>query len=453
MGHHLMAASVFESPMLARLFPTGDIGRLFTDTAEIRAMILVEGALARAQGAQGVIPTDSANAINRAAMEIQIDPSALATATGQNGVSVPALVAAFRTEMQAPEHAQYLHWGATSQDIIDTGLMLRLRQALMLIEADLEPTLVALANLATSHAELPMAGRTYGQHATPTSFGALVATWGGPLLSLARELPDLRASCLLVSLSGAAGTASALGPDPAALRAAMAASLGLTDPERSWHTDRGPVLRLADWMTRLCLALGKIGEDATELVQTGIAELSLGGAGASSTMPQKQNPVAPSVLAALARQQTGLMSTLHSSAIHRNQRDGAAWFTEWLCLPQIVLGAASATRTAATLCPGLAPQSATMADTLGGGLDMIHAEALSFALATTMPRPEAQTEVKRLCREAIGTGTPLRDLVARDHPKLAVAALFDPAHQIGQAPAEARGFAAQVKDHYSQDPD
>ncbi|HSG56947.1 MAG TPA: lyase family protein, partial [Paracoccaceae bacterium] len=199
-----MAASVFDSPLYSRLFPSGEVGKLFTDSAEVRAMLLVEGALAKAQGALGVIPETAAAYIHRAAMEVQIDPAALAAPTGQNGVSVPGLVAAFRTAMEAPEHAQYAHWGATSQDIIDTGLMLRLRQMLSLQQDMLTDTVRALGQLAADHATTPMAARTYGQHATPTSFGATLAHWGAPLLDLLAELPALLHSCLWVSLSGAA---------------------------------------------------------------------------------------------------------------------------------------------------------------------------------------------------------------------------------------------------------
>ncbi len=440
-----MAGSVFDSPLFVALFPTGDAGRLFTDSAAIRAMLLVEGALAKAQGAQGIIPADSAAAISRASLEVQIEPGALAQATGQNGVAVPALVAAFRHEMQAPEHAQYVHWGATSQDITDTGLMLRLRQSVMLISADLMATITALGSLATTHASLPMAARTWGQHATPTSFGAVAGEWGTPLIALMNELPALRESCLLVSLSGAAGTASALGADAALTRADMARALGLHDPGHSWHTDRTAILRLADWMVRLTLALGKLGEDVTALTQTGIAELTLGGAGASSTMPQKQNPVVPSTLVALARQNTGLNGILQGSAMQRHQRDGAAWFTEWMCLPQIVLGAASATRIAMGLCTTLRPNPDQMATALADGLGMVHAEALSFALAAHMRRPDAQAATKALCREAQETRTPLGTLVRRDWPDLD-AALFDPAHQMGNAPKAARAFAKAAAD-------
>lgn len=447
-----MAASVFDSPLFSRLFPTGELGRLFTDNAEVRAMLLVEGALARVQGAQGLIPADSAQAISRAVMEIQIDPGALASATGANGVSIPGLVSTLRDEMQAPEHAQYAHWGATSQDIIDTALMLRLRQALSLIQEDLARVLQRLGQLAEDHADLPMPARTYGQHATPTSFGAVAAAWGAPLLALMQELPGLSETCLLVSLSGAAGTASELGPQAPALRAALARDLKLIDPGRSWHTDRTPVLRLTDWLTRLTLALGKLGEDAAELSQSGIAELTLGGTGASSTMPQKQNPVAASTLAALARHTTGQMAILQGAAIQRHQRDGVAWFTEWMCLPQIVLGAGSAVQTAATLCRTLTPAAGRMAEALNDGLGLIHAEALSFTLATRMPRPEAQAIVKTLCAEARAGATPLAKLVARDHPELDSAMLFDPAQQMGQAPQDARRFATDVAHYLTRTP-
>lgn len=435
-----MPGSVFDSALYGRLFPTGEVGRLFTDSAEVRAMLLVEGALAKAQGARGLIPETAATQIHRAAMEAAIDPSSLAEATGTNGVSVPALVGAFRAAIPAPEARAFVHWGATSQDIQDTGLMLRLRQALALIEADLRTILTGLGQLAETHAETPMAARTYGQHATPTSFGAVVAGWGAPLLDLLEELPRLRDTCLLISLSGAAGTGAAFGPEAPALRADMAEALALRDPKRSWHSDRGPILKLADWMTRVTLALGKMGEDLTLHAQSDLAEVRLGGAGGSSTMPQKQNPVGPSVLVALARQATALHGALQSAGMQRYQRDGAAWFTEWMALPQLVLGTGSAAQTALKLSQSVTPDAEAMARVFGGTGDMMMAEALSFTLAEQMPRPEAQAAVKALCREATETGKALSQIVAEKHPEID-AALFDPKAQMGQASAEARAFA------------
>ena len=439
-----MAASVFDSPLYTQLFPTGDIGRLFTDSAEIRALLLVEGALARAQGSLGVIPKQSAEAIHRASLEIMIDPGALATATGQNGVSVPGLVAAFRAEMNAPEHAQYIHWGATSQDIIDTAQMLRLRQMLALMQPALRDTLKSLGHLAQSHASTPMAARTWGQHATPTSFGATAAMWGAPLLGLYQELDALRPATLWVSLAGAAGTSAALGPQAAQTRAALATARGLLDPARSWHSDRSALLMLAAWLTRLASALGKIGEDLTLLAQSGINEISLGSAGSSSTMPQKQNPVAPAVLSALARQVISHNATLQGAALHRQERDGTAWFTEWLTLPQLCLASASALLTAQTLTPQITPNTETMQSALESGLGLIHAEALCFALADHMPRPQAQTEAKKLCQLVATSGRSLATLAAETYPNFALDTVFIPAKQMGSAPSDALAFAKSV---------
>jgi 3-carboxy-cis,cis-muconate cycloisomerase len=440
-----MAASVFDSPLYAHLFPTGEAGRLFSDTGALRAMLLVEGALARAQGEQGIIPELSAKAIQRATMEIQIDPGAIARATGENGVSVPGLVAAFRAEMNAPEHAQFVHWGATSQDIIDSGLMLRLRQLLLLAEQDLRDIIANLASQAKQHAQTPMAGRTYGQQATPTSWGAVVADWGHALCDLLEALPALRDTSLFVSLSGAAGTSSALGPQAAETRAALAKGLGLNDPVRSWHVDRGPILRIADWLVQVVSTLARMGATLVALTGTETGEVRLGAAGASSTMPQKQNPVAPSALHALGHQVTGLRAALAPATLHLHQRDGAAWFTEWMVLPQIALSAASALQHAKSLTKSMSPDTVRMASTLNGGLGLIHAEALSFALAAKMHRPQAQALTKELCRAAQDKGVSLETLAREAHPDLPKD-LFDPTQALGLAPQEARAFAARAQE-------
>jgi len=439
-----MAASVFDSSLYARLFDCGEAGRLFTDSAAVRAMLLVEGALAKVQGAQGVIPELSAAAIHRASLEIRVDPGALAEATGQNGVSVPALLDQFRSEMQAPEHAQYVHWGATSQDILDTALMLRLRQALLLAEADLREIIKALGKAAKDHAHLPMPARTYGQHATPTSFGAVLTEWGMPLIDALEALPALRKEALWVSLSGAAGTASALGPEAAQTRNDLARALGLNDPHRSWHTDRSPILRLVEWQGRVMAALAHMGQSLLGLTNSDTQELALSQAGGSSTMPQKQNPVSPSVLVALNHQHGGLRATLQAAAAHQHQRDGGAWFAEWLALPQICLGLASALHHAKTLSAGITPHPMQMRHNLDAGLGLIHAEALSFALAELMPRPEAQRVTKALTHDALDKRVPLADLARADYPDLP-ADLFRAEAQLGHAPAGAMAFAARAE--------
>lgn len=438
-----MAASVFSSALYGQLFPTGEVGRLWSDSAEVRAMLLVEGALAKVQGAQGIIPEVSAAFIHRSSLEVQIDPAGLAEATGQNGVSVPALVAEFRKAMEAPEHAQYAHWGATSQDIIDTALMLRLRQTLSTQQDVLSKLLMAMGNQAEMHAQTPMVARTYGQHATPTSWGAILAQWGQPLADVMQELPALRDNSLWVSLSGAAGTASALGPKASETRAELADALKLRDPGRSWHTDRGPVLRIADWMARIVATLSAMGQTAIALAATETQEIALDAAGSSSTMPQKQNPVGPSALVALGHQMTGLRSSLQAAAAHQHQRDGAAWFTEWMVMPQIALCCAASLNIAHMLVSSWKPNTSAMASKFEG-LGGVHAEALSFALARQMPRPDAQAATKALVAEAVASEQSLESVARIAHPDLPDT-LFNPSAQLGTAPADAIVFANRVK--------
>ncbi|WP_420396958.1 lyase family protein [Nioella sp.] len=441
-----MSISPFDSALYRDLFTDREVATLFTDTAEIRAMLVVEGMLAKVQGGLGVIPADSAAFIHRSSLEVQIDPAGLAVATGQNGVCVPALVAAFRKEMEAPEHAQYAHWGATSQDIIDTGLALRLRQALALIEARGDRVAQALARLAADHAATPMVARTYGQTANPTSFGAVAASWGWPWLAHKDRLAALRPRLLVVTLSGAAGTGAALGPRAADTRAALAEALKLADPGRSVHATRDHVADLAGWLALVAGSLGKMGEDLMAMAQSDVSEIRFAGAGESSTMPQKQNPVGASVLIALARHVQALNGAMQGAALHRQQRDGAAWFTEWLSLPAMVMGVAKGLSIAADLAETLEPQAEVMAARLNDPLGLIHAEALSFALAAHMPRPEAQAVVKSACKEALATGTPLLALLEAAHPDAELAAVTDPVRSMGEAPAEARAFAKAVAD-------
>ena len=440
-----MAASLFDSAIYRDLMLDREFGALFTDSAEVRALMIVEGALAKAQGEVGLIPEESAKAIHRASLELQIDPAGLSPETGNNAVVIPALVSAFRSLMQAPEHAQWLHYGATSQDIIDTGQALRLRQMLVLAEERLKKIIKALGTLADQHAETPMAGRTYGQVATPTSFGAMAASWGAPLANLLEELPALRSRVLKVSLGGAAGTLSALEDKGAATRAALAKGLGLADTGESWHAMRDGVAALAAWMTQVTAQTAKMGEDLTLMTQSGISEVILPSAGGSSTMPQKQNPVMPSVLVAIARTMVGLNSVVQGAAIHRQQRDGAAWISEWMTLPQMCMAFGRALAIAGDLAEGMTPRVETLAAHIDDGTGLIYAEALSFRLAKTMPRPEAQAAVKALCKEVIAGEGSLADLAPRMWPQADLVGVFAPESQLGLAPMEARQFAERAK--------
>ncbi len=440
-----MPASPLDSSLYRDLFHDAEVAALFTDSAEIRALMLVEAALAKAQAAQGLIPETAAAAIDRASREIQIDPAALAAETGRNAVVVPALVAAFRAQMNAPEHAQYLHWGATSQDIIDTALVLRLRQVLAIHDARLKALAKSLGKLAETHADLPMAGRTFGQVATPTTFGAVIASWGAPLLRHLDRLAQLKPRLLQVSLSGAAGTSAAMGPKTPQIRATLALNLSLGNPDASWHSCRDNIAELSGWLTLVTGSLGKIGEDLLLMTQSGIGEVTLAQGGGSSTMPQKSNPVLPSLLAALARQNAALNTAIQGTVLHRQQRDGAAWMVEWLTLPQIAMTSARALSAATELADGITPNPDRMRALIDDGLGLTYAEALSFELAQIMPRPDAQAAVKAMCKQVQTTGTPLPTLAAAQWPDAAPASLFTPEAQLGLAPAEARAFAKAAR--------
>lgn len=439
-----MPASPIDSALYRQLFRDEDTAQLFTDSAEVRAMMLVEGALARAQGALGVIPETAAAYLYRASFELQIDPVGLSAETAVNGVPVPALVAAFRKAAEAPEHTAWLHWGATSQDIMDTALALRLKRVAALWDERLGALLIRLADLAEAHAELAMTGRTYGQAATPTSFGAVVAGWGRPILRHRQRLAALLPDILQVSLSGAAGTLSAMGPQGPTVRAELAKALGLTDPGASWHAERDSLAVFAAWMAGVAGSLAKLGEDLILLTQTGIAEVAISGAGGSSTMPQKQNPVGPSVLVALARQAAALSGVMQGAIVHRQQRDGAAWFAEWLSLPQLCLLTGRSLSLAQDILARLQPEPDAMAKGLAAGQGLIFAEALSFALAKTMPRPEAQAAVKQLCAKALSTGQDLIALAQQAWPDQNWSSQLC-RDMLGQAPAEARAFAHSVR--------
>jgi 3-carboxy-cis,cis-muconate cycloisomerase len=439
-----MPASLMNSQIYGGLFGDPETERLFSDTAELRALLLVEGALARVQGSLGLIPTEAAAFIDRAAHTAQIDPAALAADTARNGVPVPALLAAFRNETGAADHMQFLHWGATSQDIMDTGLALRLRPVLDLWQTRLDGLLMQLASLADAHADQPMAARTYGQVATPTSFGAVVAAWGWPLVAAGERLAALRPAVLQVSLSGAAGTLSAMGPLGPDVRAALAQTLKLSDPGRSWHTDRSGIGALSGFAATLAATVGKIGEDLILMTQSGLAEVTLGAGGASSTMPQKENPVAPSAIVALARFVIGQAAILQGSGLHRQQRDGTAWFTEWLTLPQSCIALGRMLTLAQDCLSWLQPDPAAMATQMDAGNGSILAEALTFALALKMPRPEAERVVRALLAEASASGLPFVTHATRTYPDLAWPEIS--AASLGQAPKDARHFARMVRD-------
>lgn len=280
-----MSVSPADSPMWAQLFGDPELSALLDDAALVRAMVRCESALAEACAAAGVIPEAIARAIVAGLDSARVAPADLAEASARDGVPVPGLVTLLRKAL--PEDAaSFLHWGATSQDILDTATVLQLRLALDIIEARLRALLNALAALATAEAGTVMAARTRTQIALPTTFGAMVAGWGHALIDGIERLRSLRPRLMRLSLHGAAGTDAALGAAADAVRAHMSSAFGLAAPDLPWHTARDAMAELGAVLTLLSGGLAKIGLDVSTLAQGGVGEVAMAG-GASSTMPHK----------------------------------------------------------------------------------------------------------------------------------------------------------------------
>ncbi len=412
-----------NSAIYQGLYADPQITALFSEDAEIAAMIRFEAALARAQIALGIIPDSNLPSKIEAAKVLASD---LSDGVAGSGIPVPALVAALR--LQIGDEAQHLHWGATTQDVMDTALVLRLRDALGIVESRMEACITHLTVLADTHRDTAMAGRTWMQHATPTTFGLKCATWLDPLLRQRKRLTDLKPRALAVQSGGASGTRAAAAKGTETMKG-IAAALDLS-PAPPWHTNRDRLLEIAGWFATTTAALGKIGADLVILTQTEIAEVRLEDTGGSSTMPQKQNPVGPSALVALARGNASAIGEMHHAALQVMERDVTHWSAEWLCLPRMACMTGAALRIAEQTLGGLSPDAARMRENLQITGGAILAEAASFALAQYMPRADAQAVVKTA---ALEDGPLIGVLRATTDTPVDWDALCEPASQTGEA--------------------
>ncbi len=421
-----MTVNPSDHPLLGALFGDVDIVPLFSSATEIRVMIDVEIALARVQAQLGIIPAPAAEAICVGLADYTPPDSILAEGTRTSGVIVPPLVKALRAAV-GPPHGDYVHWGATTQDIADTAFVLRLRAALDLLEARLDAVIAALADAAERYGEMPMAARTRSQVATPTTFGLRIAGWLSPLLRCKGRLAELRPRLLVVQLGGAAGTLGVFGARGVDVMAALAAELTLAVPLKPWHAERDSLIELANWLALVTGALGKMAGDLILMGRSESREARAGEGGGSSTMPQKANPVAAETMIALARHNAGQIGIAHQAMIHAEERDGSAWALEWMVLPQMVVSTGAALSHAEALACSLAPDADRMQAMLG---DEVMAEAIAFALAEQGSLGEAQALVKRAFRE----GGSLLDALGRLTQKpLDRDALGDPMTTLGAA--------------------
>lgn len=369
------------------LLGDAEMALLMGDEAALSAMLRAEAALALAQGKLGVIPKDAASAIARAAETLRPDPAALAPGVARAGIAAQPLIAALKQAVG--DYGVWVHYGATSQDIVDTGLMIQLSQALALLRARLTGLDQVLAVKSREYAALPIPAHTRAQLAAPTTLGAKIAIWRAPLARQVQRLDEMLPRLLNIQLYGAAGTAAALGDQAGAVRQAMAAMLELGVADAPWQSSRDMIGELGGWLSLTTGALGKMGADLILLGQSELGYVAAGTGGASSTMPQKSNPVAAETLVTLARLNAGALGTLHQALVHQAERDGAALEIEWALLPEMMERAAASLRLGLDLAQTLRADPARIADGFAADRGMMLAEAAGFELSRDMPRDQA----------------------------------------------------------------
>ena len=347
-----MTFSLFDHPHFKSLLGRGDLAALFTPAAEIEAMLRFEEALALAEAEAGVIPPEAAAAISAAISAFAADDDLLAAGVARDGLVVPSLIAALRDRLDEA-HRPHLHVGATSQDVIDTGLILRLKTAIPILCDDIIRLVAVLDRLDGERGEQTLMARTRMQHALPIRLTDRLAAWRRPLADLAEGRGRLDEELFAVQLGGPVGTLEQLGDKGGEVRALLAKRLDLADPGCCWHTERGRIADLAGWLSKVSGGLGKIGQDVVLMAQNEIGEAVVGGGGRSSAMPHKRNPIRAELLITLARYNAVQLSAFHHALVHEGERSGAAWCLEWLALPAMVATTGAALSNAVALLADL----------------------------------------------------------------------------------------------------
>ncbi|MBB5574451.1 3-carboxy-cis,cis-muconate cycloisomerase [Rhizobium paranaense] len=338
-----MSISAFDHPFLSGLLGDEEVSAYFSAEADIRAMLTFEAALAKAEARHGIVPQEAAQRIVEVFAHFQPDVASLKSATAMDGVVVPDLVKQLRKAVGG-EAAQHLHFGATSQDVIDTSLMIRLKAVAFLFTGRLFAVTSALGKLEKKCGSNRLMGHTRMQAAIPITVSDRLRTWRDPLDKYRDRLTQ---ETFPIQFGGAVGTLEKLGSKAPAVRASLAQELDLAD-EAQWQSQRAKIAELANLFSLISGSLGKIGQDIALLAQAG-NEIELAGGGGSSAMPHKQNPVAAEALVSLARFNAVQLSGIHQSLVHEQERSGAAWTLEWFLLPPMAMATAASLRLAREL--------------------------------------------------------------------------------------------------------
>ena len=380
------------------------VHELFSDAATVSRYLQVEVALAQTEAALGIIPDRAARAIAVSATFENIDLKRYRQDFATVGFPIVGLVRQL-TEIVPDGFGQFTHWGATTQDIMDTGLVLALREVVSCTEQALDAIISNLARIADEHSHTLMIGRSQMQHAVPITFGYKAAGWLVPLQRHQQRLAELRPRLLQVQFGGAVGTLVALHPDGIAVRHGLAERLSLGEPIISWHTHRDSLCELVTFFGLLTGSIAKIATDIMLLAQTEIAEVhepAAKGRGVSSTMPHKRNPVLSQQIIVAARLTRAHVMSMLEAMIQDHERGSATWQMEWTLIPDIAAYALSALERALELIEGLEIHPERMCENLGLTQQLVYAEAVMMALAPHLGRQKAHDLVEAAVADARG---------------------------------------------------
>lgn len=425
------------SPLLAPMLSSAAMRAVCDDRSTLQNMLDFEAALARAEAATEVIPASAVGPIEAGCKADSLDMAALAEAATRSGnLAIPLVKTLTANVGKADkEAARYVHWGATSQDVIDTATMLTLRAGIDALDVDLSRAIKGFAALARSHRNTAMVARTWLQHALPMPFGLKAAEYASSLARARCRLRRMRREGLALQFGGAAGTLAALGDKGLAVAERLARELDLPLPEAPWHTHRDRIAEAASCLAILAGSCGKIARDVSLLMQTDVAEAfepAGEGRGGSSTMPHKRNPVAAASALGAATMAPQLAATIFAAQVQDHERSAGPWHAEWPTLPQLMLVTSGALAAILDIAEGLEVDAARMRRNLDATQGLIMAEAVTFALAEKIGKSDAHHLVEAASKRAVAEKKHLREVLSADSQVTAqlspekIAALFEP---------------------------
>jgi 3-carboxy-cis,cis-muconate cycloisomerase len=405
--------------MFDALFTDPDVDQIFTDEAIMGAMLRFEGALVQAQADLHLIPSQPAELIAHVCFNAQIDAAKMVASARDAGNPAIPLVRELSELVSSadPEAAKFVHTGATSQDVIDSAVMLQLKPALSKIGAGIEQLQRRLVELIGEHRGTAMIGRTLLQQARPITFAFKLASWLDQLTRCAAYLREVRNRALVLQFGGAVGTLAASGQKALSVLSRLAERLELAEPTICWHTARDRFFEICSACAMLSGCLGKIAADVALLMQTEVGELSERaeeGRGGSSAMPHKRNPIAPTMIVAACTRVPGLLATIAAAMTQEQERAVGRWHAEWGPLTEIVGLTGGAIKQSNDLFFRLEVHSARMLENLELTQGLVYAEEVAVVLAKQLGKPEADLLVKRACQRAKEKGCHLREVLAWD---------------------------------------